>query len=65
MKTKPMQKPTITELSLSPAMIEEVWRDFERDHPGLTYRAQTKEDFTERLMAKITASARTVEGGNA
>lgn len=60
-----MEKPAMTEISLSPKMIEEVFNDFERDNPGLTHQAIQQDDFTNRLMKKIFDSARVITGGNA
>jgi len=60
-----MKKPTHVEIGFSQQMIEDVFTEFERDNPGKTHRDIEKGDFTSRLMAKIKASARVVEGGNA
>lgn len=61
-----MKKPSLVEMDLSEAMIEEVFQEFEREHPGQDIRkVVTPEQFSKRLMEKIMGTAHKVEGGNA
>lgn len=46
------------ELQLGPAMIEEVMREWEREHPGRDASEMTSKEFADRMMAKMFATAR-------
>lgn len=58
-------KPSAVEITFSQKMIEDVFNEFEKENPGKTHQDIGKDEFSSRLMKKITASARVVEGGNA
>ena len=45
---------------ITPAMIEEVARDYEREHPGMNSDAMTSAEFADRLMDKFYKSARPI-----
>jgi hypothetical protein len=53
------------EFSLSEAMIEAVFKEWEAQHPGQNARAMGADEFTDRLMKKFRASGRQLPRGNA
>jgi hypothetical protein len=57
-------KPTIVEITFTREMVRDVILAWERDHPG-NLDKMTSEEFADRLMKKIEATARIVEGGKA
>jgi len=48
-------------VDLSEDMIEEVCREYELEHPGRTAEAMSAEEFSDRIMVKINASAKRVQ----
>lgn len=53
--------PRGVEISISPEMIEQVFLEWEAEHPGRRANMDMGEDeFANRMMAKIRASARII-----
>jgi hypothetical protein len=46
------------ELQLGPAMVEEVLREWKREHPGCKVEEMPPGEFADRMMAKMMATAR-------
>jgi hypothetical protein len=62
--TRKKAKPFLVELSITPEMVRDVIVAWEREHPGALDK-MAPEQFADRLMKKIEATAKLVEGGNA
>ena len=59
------EKPSIIQIDLSAASIEEVMREWEREHPGRDATEMSSKEFADRVMAKMMDSATKIEGGTA
>jgi hypothetical protein len=62
---KPMKKPQAVQIELSVEMVQQAMDEFVRDNPGKTVDAMTSKEFADRVMKKVYASGRVIEGGNA
>ena len=61
MKTTHPRKPRGVEISMSPEMIEEVFAEWEAEHPGRrAHFDMGADEFANRMMVKIRASARII-----
>ena len=50
------------QMDFTPEMIEEVWKEWEAEHPGQVARmAMTSGEFAERFVAKMADSAKAVK----
>lgn len=52
------------ELQIGPTMIEEVMKDYEREHPGHDASEMTSTEFADRMMAKVMDTARVGDQSN-
>lgn len=59
-RTTHPRKPRGVAIIISPEMIEEVLSEWEAEHPGKNAREMSEDEFADRMMAKITASARII-----
>jgi hypothetical protein len=53
------------ELTVSPELIERVYRDWMAHHPGCTPRDMTSEEFSQRMMKVMLANAVKLQTGTA
>jgi hypothetical protein len=60
MKTTHPRKPRGVEISMSPEMVEQVMSEWEAQHPGQSVRDMGADEFANRMMVKIRASARII-----
>lgn len=63
MKTTHKRGPNV-EISITPEMIEQVFAEWEADHPGrLGHIDMGEDEFAKRMMTKLRASARIIADG--
>lgn len=55
----------LVELEMREADVEAVIREFQTDNPGKAACDMTPEEFADRMMKKVLATATVIEGGNA
>jgi hypothetical protein len=59
------EKPVLVEFEISEADVEAVINEYQAANPGKAACDMTPEEFADRMMKKILATAKMIEGGNA
>jgi hypothetical protein len=58
------EKPLLVELEMREADVEAVFLEYQAANPSKTPRDMTPDEFAERMLKKILATATVIEGGN-
>jgi hypothetical protein len=59
------EKPMLVDLGISEADVEAVITEYQAANPGKAACDMTPEEFADRMMKKVLATAKMIEGGNA